>query len=216
MACLFIITLVGYGFGADIEEAYKDIYGKIIGDFSLYERYLPRSRLIQIQAIRQTLADNETYDINHILRASKRIIDECDALVLQHLADRMDTAAQKYEKIRNSNPQLQNQYMEFTRKKQESPELLITKAGMEETEAFIHTVDVLYAQANWRGAPLPAPGGDGSEGRYVVKPGDFLRKIAGTLYGDEMQWRLIYNANPGIPHPDLIYPGMEFRIPPQP
>ena len=49
---------------------------------------------------------------------------------------------------------------------------------------------------------------------YTVQPGDSLRAIAQRYYGDEMQWKRIYEANRDkISNPDLIHPGQEFKIP---
>ncbi|MDR2495420.1 MAG: LysM peptidoglycan-binding domain-containing protein [Spirochaetaceae bacterium] len=203
----------------EIEEAYRDTYEKITGTFGLYEKYLPKNRLIQLKAVRRTAQENSGYDINHVLRVSKPLVDECDRIVLENLADRLDTAGLKYERLESSSPQLQTQYAEFSRKRAETPELLVTKAGLEEIEAFVNTVDALYAEAAWLRAPgertVPPGEREGTEGRYLVKEGDFLRDIARRLYGDEMQWRRIYRANPVITNPDLIYPGMEFVIPPR-
>ncbi|MDR0563234.1 MAG: LysM peptidoglycan-binding domain-containing protein [Spirochaetaceae bacterium] len=210
---LVLASLGSYAFSADIEPGYQDIYDKIANP-DMYERYLPRSKAIQLQAIRQTLQDNK-YDINHILQASKPMIDELDAIVLRNLADRLDVAGMKYERIRNSSPALQAEYAGFIQKKETAPEYLVTKAGMEDIEAFINRVDELYAQANWQDVPPPGSQPNEAGTVYLVKTGDFLRKIAQNIYGDERRWSLIYRANPQIKHPDLIYPGMEFRIPSQ-
>lgn len=49
---------------------------------------------------------------------------------------------------------------------------------------------------------------------YKVVKGDYLRKISKKFYGDEMQWKKIYNANKSvIKNPDLIYAGMVLTIP---
>lgn len=49
---------------------------------------------------------------------------------------------------------------------------------------------------------------------YKVVKGDHLRKISKKFYGDEMQWKKIYNANKSIiKNPDLIYAGMVLTIP---
>lgn len=49
---------------------------------------------------------------------------------------------------------------------------------------------------------------------YTVKPGDNLRKIAKHVYGDEMKWRQILEANQGtIRDPDKIQVGMQLTIP---
>jgi hypothetical protein len=53
-----------------------------------------------------------------------------------------------------------------------------------------------------------------SEQVYTVKSGDTLRKIAQHVYGNELRWRMIYNANRDkINNPDLIRPGQELVIP---
>jgi nucleoid-associated protein YgaU len=49
---------------------------------------------------------------------------------------------------------------------------------------------------------------------YVVKEGDSLSRIARREYGDEQQWRRIFEANRDIiDDPDLIHPGQQLRIP---
>jgi hypothetical protein len=49
---------------------------------------------------------------------------------------------------------------------------------------------------------------------YMVVPGDSLSLIAATHGLDMMTgWRLIYDANSSVIHPDLIFPGMILRIP---
>ena len=49
-----------------------------------------------------------------------------------------------------------------------------------------------------------------------MKRGDFLRKIAKAFYGDENQWKKIYDANRTVigPNPNLILPGQVLTIPP--
>lgn len=49
---------------------------------------------------------------------------------------------------------------------------------------------------------------------YTVQKGDYLRKIAKHFYGDESQWKKIYEANKDkIDDPNLIYPKQVFLIP---
>ncbi len=58
------------------------------------------------------------------------------------------------------------------------------------------------------GTPLPA------QRTYTVRSGDTMRAIAQRFYGDEMQWKRIYQANRDrIPNPDVIHVGQEFIIP---
>lgn len=49
---------------------------------------------------------------------------------------------------------------------------------------------------------------------YTVVSGDYLRKIAKKLFGDESVWKKIYNANKSIiKNPDLIYVGQILNLP---
>lgn len=48
---------------------------------------------------------------------------------------------------------------------------------------------------------------------YVVKQGDYLRKIAVSLYNEESEWKKIYEWNDDlIEDPDKIFIGQEFKI----
>lgn len=49
---------------------------------------------------------------------------------------------------------------------------------------------------------------------YTVESGDYLKKIAQKMYGDEALWEVIYEANQeAIKNPNLIYAGQVFVIP---
>lgn len=51
---------------------------------------------------------------------------------------------------------------------------------------------------------------------YTVLPNDWLRKISAKtqIYGDEMQWRKLYNGNRDkITDPNLIFPGQVLQVP---
>jgi len=47
----------------------------------------------------------------------------------------------------------------------------------------------------------------------VVKKGDTLGKIAKRAYGNAMEYKKIYKANPEVTRPDRIYIGQKLRIP---
>ena len=50
--------------------------------------------------------------------------------------------------------------------------------------------------------------------KYQVKPGESLRTIATTFYGNKDKWVLIYNANRRqIEDPDILTPGQILVIP---
>ena len=42
---------------------------------------------------------------------------------------------------------------------------------------------------------------------YVVQPGDSLWDIAGRFLREPWRWQEVWDANPGVSNPDLIYPG---------
>ena len=50
---------------------------------------------------------------------------------------------------------------------------------------------------------------------YTVVKGDYLSKIAKSVYGDASKYSIIFEANkPMLEHPDKIYPGQVLVIPP--
>ncbi|MBC8253563.1 MAG: LysM peptidoglycan-binding domain-containing protein [Ardenticatenia bacterium] len=52
------------------------------------------------------------------------------------------------------------------------------------------------------------------QGTYIVRPGDYLWRIAKMFYGDGLRWSVIYEANRSIiTNPRRIYPEQEFVIP---
>lgn len=63
------------------------------------------------------------------------------------------------------------------------------------------------------GGGTPAPGNEA--GKYTVKSGDYLVKIAQKVYGDGTKWRKIYNANRSVigSNPNLIQIGQVLTIP---
>jgi biotin carboxyl carrier protein len=60
----------------------------------------------------------------------------------------------------------------------------------------------------------PADPPDASDGEYVVKPGDYLAKIAADLKIDG-GWKALYEINKDVigPNPNLIEPGMKLVLP---
>lgn len=55
------------------------------------------------------------------------------------------------------------------------------------------------------------------DGTVVVQPGNSLWKISSRVYGQGIDYTIIYDANrTQIRNPDLIYPGQIFELPPNP
>ena len=65
-------------------------------------------------------------------------------------------------------------------------------------------------------SPSPSPVAGGGDS-YTVGEGDTLASIAGRFYGDETQWRRIYDANRQAigENPDAVRIGTVLRIPPR-
>lgn len=74
----------------------------------------------------------------------------------------------------------------------------------------VQTVEPRIASANVMQAAAPVEKAAEVK-KVVVEPGDHLTKIAAE---NETTYRRVYDANPSVNDPDLIYPGQELRIPP--
>ncbi len=63
--------------------------------------------------------------------------------------------------------------------------------------------------------PQNQPKAEKTERIHIVKPGDWLSKIAVTYYGDAMKYKVIHQANLQVigPNPDIIKPGQRLVIP---
>ncbi|MGP1393952.1 MAG: LysM peptidoglycan-binding domain-containing protein [Inquilinaceae bacterium] len=67
-----------------------------------------------------------------------------------------------------------------------------------------------------RARPDAAVSAGTSGARLVVQPGNSLWRIARRIYGEGIQYSVIYQANRSqIRDPDLIYPGQIFDLPPE-
>jgi nucleoid-associated protein YgaU len=100
------------------------------------------------------------------------------------------------------------------------------KAALTLVSNFDRAADVSYDKLTVRsaGEPPAAPSRkpaaetasqqtESSE-TYVVRPGDWLSKIAQRYYGNAMEYAVIAEANRDlVRNPDLIYPGQSLRIP---
>jgi nucleoid-associated protein YgaU len=70
-------------------------------------------------------------------------------------------------------------------------------------------------------SPAPATtaggGGGGNEQTYEIQSGDTLLSIAEQFYGDNSQWRKIYDANRDVigSNPDALKVGTTLKIPPK-
>jgi nucleoid-associated protein YgaU len=95
--------------------------------------------------------------------------------------------------------------------------------------AFIAAPTMVMAQEQAAGVPEPkqmqpqpttpavaerAPGsGEEQSVTYTIKQGDTLWDIAGATYRDPFLWPLLWQANPSITNPDLIYPDTTIAVP---
>jgi hypothetical protein len=111
----------------------------------------------------------------------------------------------------------------------EGPPDFATRVTVEEDErgsqrvknwAFNHLFDALYDCKQRLSQPsIQPPVKDPAPGHglkiHIVRPGDWLSKIAIAYYGDMNKWPVIYEANRPVigNNPDLIVPGMRLVIP---
>jgi nucleoid-associated protein YgaU len=65
--------------------------------------------------------------------------------------------------------------------------------------------------------PSPSPSAVAGGQTYTVRDGDSLSSIAGQVYGDASEWRVIFEANRDqLNSPEALRVGMAIRIPPRP
>jgi len=87
------------------------------------------------------------------------------------------------------------------------PQVAALNGEIAELDAKIAELEALYAELT---KPVEY------QGRYTVKSGDYLYKIAADpiVYHDGSMWPIIYEANTDkISNPNLIYPGWVLMIP---
>lgn len=96
------------------------------------------------------------------------------------------------------------------------PSMGAGESSFDESETLMAARSRLYPRGALLGlALLVIVGGAGAEvalnpnhpTRYVVQAGDTLWDIAGTFLRDPWRWGEIWQGNPAISDPDLIYPG---------
>jgi LysM domain len=85
-------------------------------------------------------------------------------------------------------------------------------------DAFLACKERLAKSAGLAKQPTAKPARPGQEPRiHIVRPGDWLSKIALTYYGDMNKWRVIYdhpqNRQTIGPNYNLIKPGQRLVIP---
>lgn len=84
-------------------------------------------------------------------------------------------------------------------------------AGVDNSANLDLSVDAGFATQE---ASAAATGASSSGQSYTVQGGDNMRKIAQRFYGDEMQWKRIWEANKDkIPNPDVVRVGTQLTIP---
>jgi len=85
-------------------------------------------------------------------------------------------------------------------------------AGM--CAAAISAQDSWSDQSSSAAAPADASAQREADGSYIVKRWDTLWDLAQMFMSDPWKWRTIWQANPQINNPDLIFPGDKLVIPP--
>ncbi len=122
-------------------------------------------------------------------------------------------AATEHEKIKEDEAQ---QRIAACKQREEEANAKIAELQpqVDAVKAVIDSLNTLKAKLQAEFDSLNA--GPKYWGKYTVKSGDYLAKIAGmpTIYHDESKWTVLYEANKDIiQDPNLIYPGWILFVP---
>ncbi|MGQ0607066.1 MAG: LysM peptidoglycan-binding domain-containing protein [Chloroflexota bacterium] len=90
----------------------------------------------------------------------------------------------------------------------------ITQSPSPSREAVLSGVSSSTAPSTGQTDPTEPTDATPTSDTYLVQPGDTLRGIARSVYGDELQWRRIFDANrAAIPDEDELSVGQVLVIP---
>ena len=189
---------------------------EFIDGFYWYQKYLPLDNVSVYYVMRDTLVHlkaNDTDEFNRLgddmgnqIRDLKRMAFESLQREIEQKDIKMVILYRDYGS-RTDVRDLNTQYMDF--------KAAVTAGHYPQDDASLDGIEKLYSWYVTRSGYYKPNWQD-----YVVKQGDYFRKIAKNFYKDEMQWGRIYNFGNNknlLPYPDnpnLILPGIRLQIPP--
>ena len=190
---------------------------RFIDDIYWYQNYLPPENINEYYALRSLLVFVREIDTQGYEKLSMELIEPLRNLnnsVLETIQPRIKTANQKLkilEERHGSHTEVRAVAHEF------SVFMASANTGNLPLDDYCLTkIDELYSRLISSTEYVLV-----NEGTYLVEAGDYLRKIAVKMYGNEHLWKLIYNANkdnrqflPNPNNPNLIYHGVRILIPP--
>jgi nucleoid-associated protein YgaU len=179
-----------------------------------FQKYLPLEYISNYDLLQETLIEaNETGKIEKSINDLSLNIQNLNNIIFEKLDseitlkdEKMDILKARYsEDVRI----LDSQYLIF--------KAAIEKRNFPPDDTCLDQIDEYYSRLIIR---LGFGGNSGEINVYVVKKGDYFRKIAELFYDDEREWELIFKENKSnkklLPNPDnadLIYPNVEITIP---
>jgi hypothetical protein len=209
---------------------------KFLDDFFWYQKYLPLDSISELHTLRNTLIfldENDSEGFEKSNETLKVNIQDLHKIFLDKLYQRIVQTDKKIETLLNeygSNTEVQEAAIEYIDFK-----YAVENGNYPQDDICLDRIDELYSRLiiglgykkldkNNNGSISTGLGDDrinsgiNSNGKiYIVKNGDYLRKLAAIFYDNERYWRLIFNHNrkQGLlgANPDLIYPGVTIEIP---
>jgi len=209
---------------------------KFLDDFFWYQKYLPLEIISELYTLRNTFIFLEENDSEGFEKSNDKLIiniQDLNSMFLEKLNQRMIQTDKKIETLLTeygSNMEVQEVALDYIGFKS-----AIENHNYPKDDACLDRIDELYSRLitsfGYKKLDKDNSGSistglvddkinfniSNNEKTYIVKNGDYLRKLAAIFYGNERYWQFIYNHNrkQGLlgANPDLIYPGVKIEIP---
>jgi len=190
---------------------------KFIDDTFWYQNYLPPANINEYYTLRSLLVfirESDTQGYEKLSAELSEPLRDLNRKILEIIQPKIGTADEKLkilEERHGANSEVRAAAHEFSVFK-----ALVNTGNLPQDDYCLVKIDELYSRLISDAEYVLV-----NERTYLVEAGDYLRKIAVKMYGNENMWRLIYNANkdnrqflPNPNNPNLIYHGVRILIPP--
>jgi len=210
----FFISLPVFSQGMPLERIRAE---KFIDETFWYQNYLPPENIHEYFTLRSLLVfirDNDPQGYEKLSVEMTEPLRDLNGRIIEILRPRIAAASQKLKKLEDkhfSNAEVQAAAHELS-----VLMALASTGNLPQDDYCLAKIDELHSRLISSAEYVPV-----NEETYLVVSGDYLRKIAVKVYGNELLWRQIYNANkdnrqflPNPNNPNLIYAGVRIVIPP--